>query len=196
MYPANGKTALEYAALRDGLTWTKEPENPVLALDHAEIHRPSVMRQDGMRYPSAVQNHQNAGAASMPRWTAPDGIARRNERLVMTCTEDREGGPSDMAVIVDHDRTSRMPHTGRDEPDGPQFGYARSPDGIAWIRYGRHPPISGFYDGDPFQVKICGWYYLRFGDASAGSLRIVCRRIRDMTHSGVDLPPVSRLSID
>lgn len=180
MYPKGKGTALGYATSHDGFAWTKYPNNPVLIMDKGEVHRPSVMRHDGTYYLYAVQNENNVESASMRRWSSRDGITWEDEHLVMNCTQGWERGLSNMAVIVDEDGIWRMLYTGGDVPPAPQFGYAWSPDGVAWTKYEGNPVISGFYGGDPFLVKIGDRYYAWHSQSMGGSLRICCRWSPDM----------------
>jgi hypothetical protein len=182
MFPANGKSALGYATSPDGFTWTKHPGNPVLASDEYEVHRPSVMRHAGMYYLYAVQHENDPETASMRRWKSRDGLGWEDEGCVMRPTQGWERGLSNMAVVVDDDGTWRMIYTGADAPPAPQFGYAWSPDGLTWTKHEGNPVISGFYGGDPFMTRIGDWYYVWHSEAMGGSLRIACRRSRDLIH--------------
>jgi len=183
MYPANGKTALGYATSRDGFTWTKHPKNPVLALDHVEIHRPSVMRHAGKYYLFAVDDeYGKKGPATMRRWTSTDGIAWGDERLIMTATQPWENkGQCNMAVVVDEKGRWHMLYTA-DAGIGGCFGYAWSDDGLTWTKHDGNPVIRNLYGGDPFLVKLGDWFYTWHSETMAGSLRIVCRRSRDMVN--------------
>ncbi|MFH1008281.1 MAG: hypothetical protein V1800_12400 [Candidatus Latescibacterota bacterium] len=179
MYPVGGqRTALGYATSHDGFTWTKYPQNPVLA--EGEVHRPYVMEHQGIYFLYAVQNENVSDSATMRRWSSQDGINWSDERLVMTCSQGWEGGLSNMAVIVDDDGTWRMLYTGADAPPAPQFGYAFSPDGVRWTKHEGNPVIDGFYGGDPFLTKIGDRYYTWHSEGMAGSLRISCRWSADM----------------
>jgi len=182
MFPRNRKTALGYATSSDGFTWTKHPNNPVLAPEDVEVHRPSVMGHEGMLYLFAVQNEQGAPApATMRRWTSRDGLAWTDERLVMAATQAWENGTlSNMAVIVDEDGVWRMLYTAGDAAIGGYFGYAHSRDGVRWTKHAGNPVITGLYGGDPFLVKIGGRYYAWHSHLMAGSLRICCRWSEDM----------------
>lgn len=181
MFPANGKTALGYATSRDGFTWTKHPGNPVLALEHVEIHRPSVMRHAGRYYLFAVDDEcGKKGPATMRRWSSGDGIAWGDERLIMAATQKWENnGQCNMAVVVDEQGRWHMLYTA-DRGIGGNFGYAWSDDGLAWMKHEGNPVIRDLYGGDPFLVKIGDCFYTWHSEAMAGSLRIVCRRSRDM----------------
>lgn len=183
MFPANGKTALGYAVSADGVTWSKHPRNPVLATDHVEIHRPYVMRHDGANYLFAVDNEYGKQApATMRRWTSPDGLAWGDERLVMAGTQPWENnGLSNMAVLVDESGHWHMLYTS-DCGVGGKFGYAWSEDGLAWLKHEGNPVIRDLYGGDPCLVRVGDWFHAWHSEAMAGSLRIVCRRSRDMIH--------------
>lgn len=182
MHPAGRRTALGYATSCDGFTWMKYPHNPVLVMDKGEVHRPSVMRHNGTYYAFAIQNEYEE-SATMYRWSSRDGITWGDEHLVMKCNQPWEGGLSNMAVIVDDDGIWRMLYTGGGGEKGvskrPDFGYAWSPDGIAWTKYEGNPVITGFYGGDPFLVKIGDRYYT-WHCQSMDSLRICCRWSTDM----------------
>jgi hypothetical protein len=183
MFPANGNTALGYATSCDGFTWTKHLGNPVLTLDHAEIHRPSVMRHAGTYYLFGVDDeYGKKGPATMRRWSSPDGIAWGDERLVMTANQAWENkGLSNMSVTVAADGRWHMLYTS-DCGDGGKFGYAWSDDGLAWTKHEGNPVIRDLYGGDPFLITIGDCFYAWHSEALAGSLRIVCRRSRDLVH--------------
>lgn len=182
MYPGGGKnTALGYASSPDGLTWTKHPQNPVLA--SGEVHRPSVMAHEGRFYAFAVQDeHQQRGPSTMRRWVSEDGINWGDERLVMTTDQPWEGGLSNTAVIVDDDGTWQMLYTGSGNEQNPlpEFGYAWSLDGVSWTKHEGNPVITGFYGGDPFMTRIGNRYYVWHCREMAGSLRICCHWSEDM----------------
>ena len=183
MFPANGKTALGCATSPDGLTWTKHPENPVLASDHAETHRPYVIRHDDMYYLFAVDDeYGKRGPATMRRWSSVNGIEWGREQLVMTADQPWENnGLSNMSVIVDADGCWHMLYTS-DCSVGGNFGYAWSDDGVTWTKHEGNPVIRDLYGGDPFLIKIGDWFHTWHSEAMAGSLRIVCRRSRDLVH--------------
>ena len=181
MFPANGKTAVGYATSNDGFTWIKHPGNPVLALDHVEIHRPSVMRHAGTYYLFGVDDeYGKKGPATMRRWTSADGIAWGDERLIMTGTQPWENnGLCNMAIVVDDGGRWHMLYTS-DCGIGGKFGYAWSDDGLTWAKHEGNPVIRDLYGGDPFLAKIGDCFYAWHSEAMAGSLRIVCRRSWDM----------------
>jgi len=188
MYPVDYNTALGYATSPDGFTWTKHPGNPVLMREHGQVHRPHVMKHQGIYYCFAVQDEQGSrGPATMRRWTSPDGITWGDERLVMTATQPWENRTlSNMGVIVDSDGVWRMLYTGyatgATKETGGSFGYAYSPDGLTWTKYEGNPVIAGFEGGDPFLLKIGDRYYTWHSQAMGGSLRICCRWSTDMIH--------------
>ena len=181
MFPANGKTAVGYATSRDGFTWTKHPSNPVLALEQTEVHRPSVLRHEGRYYLFAVDDeYGKRGPATLRRWASADGITWGDERLIMASTQPWERqGLSNLAVVVDENGRWQMLYTS-DCGLGGHFGYAWSDDGLAWTKHEGNPVIRDLYGGDPFLVKIGDGFYTWHSESMAGSLRIVCRRSRDM----------------
>jgi len=183
MFPANGKTAVGYGTSSDGYTWTKHPGNPVLASDHIEIHRPYVIRHDGMYYLFAVDDEYGKnGPATMRRWSSSDGIAWDDHQFIMTADQAWENkGLSNMSVLVDADGRWHMLYTS-DCGVGGKFGYAWSDDGLTWTKHAGNPVIRDLYGGDPFLVRIGDRFYTWHSEAMAGSLRIVCRRSLDMVN--------------
>jgi predicted GH43/DUF377 family glycosyl hydrolase len=183
MFPPNGKTALGYATSRDGFTWVKYPQNPVLTPDHAEVHRPSVMRHAGKYYLFGVDDeYGKKGPATMRRWTSTDGIAWSDERLIMTATQKWENnGQCNMAVVVDENGRWHMLYTA-DSGIGGRFGYAWSEDGVTWTKHEGNPVLRDFYGGDPFLIKLGDWFYTWHSQSCGGGLRIVCRRSKDMVN--------------
>jgi len=184
MFPPGQGTALGYATSPDGFAWTKHPDNPVLALAGGEVHRPCVMKHEGVYYLWAVQDEEGRrGPATMRRWCSADGLTWGDERLALVATQPWENHTlSNTSVIVDDDGTWRMLYTAGDAALGGHFGYAWSPDGVAWTRHEGNPVIGGLYGGDPFLVKIGDRYYTWHSEAMAGSLRICCRWSEDMIH--------------
>ena len=184
MFPRGRETALGYATSEDGFHWTKYPQNPVLAMENGDVHRPSVMKHEGTYYAFGVQHEQadDNGPATMRRWASQDGIAWGDERLIMTADQHWEnGGLSNMAVVVDEDGTWQMLYTGPDAAIGGCFGYAHSQDGLAWTKYEGNPVIPDIYGGDPELVRIGDRYYTWHCEA-LDSLRIRCRWSDDMIH--------------
>ena len=183
MFPANGKTAVGCATSPDGFNWTKHPENPVLTSDQVEVHRPYVIRHDGRYYLFAVDDeYGKTGPATMRRWSSTDGLTWGGEQLVMTADQAWEcRGLSNMSVLVDADGHWLMLYTS-DCGVGGKFGYAWSDDGLTWTKHAGNPVIGDLYGGDPFLAKIGDCFYTWHSEAMAGSLRIVCRRSRDMVN--------------
>ncbi len=182
MAPEGQGTALGYATSEDGCQWRKHVGNPVLVMADGEVHRPSVMKHDGVYYAFGVQNEMTSPTGTMHRWTSQDGIEWGNQRKVMTADQDWEnGGLSNMAVVVDEDGTWQMLYTAWDEAIGGHFGYAHSQDGVNWTKYIGNPVIPGIYGGDPELVKIGERYYTWHSEAM-DSLRIRCRWSEDMIH--------------
>ena len=176
-------TAVGYATSPDGMTWTKHPGNPVLSVEGDSVHRPTVMKHQGAYFLFAVDKNEHgvAAPATMRRWISTDGIAWRDDRVVMRADQVWENRTlSNMAVIVDNDGVWRMLYTGGDEAIGGYFGYAWSRDGISWTKHEGNPIIRDLYGGDPFLVKIGDRYYAWHSQSIGGSLRICCRWSRDM----------------
>jgi len=86
-----------------------------------------------------------------------------------------------MSVLVDADGRWHMLYTS-DCGVGGKFGYAWSDDGLTWTKHAGNPVIRDLYGGDPFLAKIGDCFYTWHSEAMAGSLRIVCRRSRDMVN--------------
>jgi len=184
MFPEGQGTALGYATSPDGFTWTKYPHNPVLVMEGGKVHRPCVIRHNGMYYVFGVQGEDGSrGPATMHRWSSTDGITWGDEQLVMTATQAWENNTlSNTAAVVEEDGTWQMLYTGGDDAIGGHFGYAYSADGLRWTRYEDNPVMRGFYGGDPFLVKIGDRYYTWHSQVLMDSLVICCQWSEDMIH--------------
>lgn len=174
---AGCNAALGYATSKDGFTWKKHPDNPILRDTEDAIIRPTVLKHNDTYYLFASDYQWNEAAGVINRWTSRDGINWTNKTTVLRPTELWEGHFHNTGIIVDDDGTWKMLYT----TDGP-FGYAYSSDGLHWTKYGDNPVITGFYGGDPCLRKIGNEYYTWYSREHNHHLRICCSLSTDMIH--------------
>ncbi len=176
-----------YATSSDGISWTKNPANPVLthggnsAWDEVEVGQPFVLK-DGGTYKMWYWGLDEDDIKQIGYATSTDGITwLKHAGPVLpvgaggTWDSNEVGGPS---VYYDGG-TYHMWYHGQDGPccDNLQIGYASSPDGINWTKH-ISPVLSwgngGDWDADYVGVgsviSQTGEYHMYYWGRSAGGL--------------------------
>ena len=167
--------------------WTKLPGNPVLstgasgAWDDQFTFAPSVIL-DAATYKmwyagsSAADTTRKIGYA-----TSPDGITwtRQGSSPIFTpgptgAWDAKIGFPT----VIKDGSTYKMWYTGLNASDAGQVGYATSPDGMIWTRYGANPVLSygtngswdAVYVGAPNVVKVGSQYHMWYRGGVNGGI--------------------------
>jgi len=139
-----------YAISFDGITWYKHNNNPILTpgdageWDDEGVAEPYVIKESGiykMWYWSISGGIQQVGYA-----TSLDGIVweKYSENPVINSgstgswDEIEAGFPS----VIHKDGGYKMWYTGQDIDGNYTIGYATSPDGIDWTKYGSNPVLT------------------------------------------------------
>lgn len=171
---------------------TKHPGNPVLsfgpngAWDDEGIWRPAVIKEGSsykMWYSGADGSTRRIGYA-----TSPDGLTWTKYGSNPVLAPDagwESNGVFNPAVIADSG-LYKMWYAGVDSGGVVGIGYATSPDGVAWTKYGSNPVLSVRGSGswededvtDPTALKVGSTYHLwyrgydgltsRIGHATSG----------------------------
>jgi predicted GH43/DUF377 family glycosyl hydrolase len=168
---SEGIPRIGHATSPDGITWTKDPDNPVLDLgpegswDDSRIHGPSVllinsqfhMWYSGDPFPSGTYASTRIGHA-----TSPDGTTWTKYPNNPIMDHGPNGSFDDTWIsapfVLYNGSEYHMWYTG-DGGQGTytQMGHATSPDGISWTRDPHNPVLSC--------TNSAGWDYDRAGFA-------------------------------
>jgi len=169
--------SLGYATSKDGFTWEKHPDNPILSDPQDAVIRTTVIKHEDIYYLFASDDQFAGAAGVINRWTSTDGLHWDNKVTVLRPTESWEGPLFNTAVIVDDDGTWQMLYAaGRDS-----IGYAYSSDGVHWTKYSGNPVIGhGFICDDPFMKKIGDRYFMWYSHCHGDDGRTFCRWSEDM----------------
>ena len=173
----SGDAAVGYATSRDGITWRKHPNNPILSDPEGAVIRTTVVKHEGTYYLFASDYQWNDAPGVINRWTSDDGLTWRDKVTVLRPTAPWEDHFHNTGVVVDENGTWQMLTT----TDNGPMGYAYSDDGVHWTQYEGNPVITGFYGGDPCLKQIGGRYFIWYSHAHHG-LRICCSWSDDMIH--------------
>ncbi len=183
-----GRAAIGYASSTDGITWAKNPSNPVLTPGPSgtwdeRVGEPSVIIQNGI-YKMWYWGRRADGIRQTGYATSPDGITwtKYAGNPVL-----RVGGPGSWdeleagtPFVLYQNGVYKMWYTGQDSALRYAIGYATSLDGINWTKYGSNPILVGtpetwdeggvlagkiYFDGVTYRM----WY---FGKDNVGTDRI------------------------
>jgi len=163
---ANDDNQIGHATSLDGITWAKDSANPVLSFinagiwDNQEIIHPSVIWENGIfrmwynGYGNGTQRILYATSLNGTDWiryyTHP-----MLEPGATGAWDDNELGP---LCVVHVDNVYHMWYTGWNSAAEPlfQIGYAKSYDGINWIKSSGNPVLSpgGTTDWDSAMIAI------------------------------------------
>jgi predicted GH43/DUF377 family glycosyl hydrolase len=167
-----------YATSPDGITWTKNPSNPVLNLgpggsfDEFYAGQPSVYF-DGVTYHMWYSGLTSGGIGRTGYATSPDGISWTKYASNPVLNTGPAGSWDDTRAyspeVLYLGGVYHMWYAGLDGSNY-RIGYASSPDGISWMKYSGNPVLdlgpsstwddhnvawpSIVYDGSMFKM----WY--------------------------------------
>jgi predicted GH43/DUF377 family glycosyl hydrolase len=146
-----------YATSTDGIHWQKDSANPVLlagapgSWDDEVVSHPKIILIDTtyhMWYGGTDINPYTAYRIGYA--TSPDGINWTKADSVNPVLDLGEPGEWDSATLAGHSYffdgdTFHMWYSGSDNTnfDNTCIGYAKSPDGINWVRYPGNPVFRG-----------------------------------------------------
>ena len=147
-------TGIGHATSQDGVTWTKNPNNPVLdvgpdgAWDDQNAYAATVLLIDsifhmwynGQATSFGVDNNKIGHA------TSSDGITWTKDPNNPVLTTGPIGAWDDewsaYPNVVHTDETFHMWYSGFKEGSGISIGHATSPDGVAWTKDSQNPVIT------------------------------------------------------
>ncbi|MEE9506990.1 MAG: hypothetical protein V3V98_07595, partial [Thermoplasmata archaeon] len=178
-------TGIGYATSPDGITWSKHPGNPVLNPGFAQwdhgINAGRVVYRGG-QYEMWYTGNSPTGAGQIGYATSPDGISwskyAGNPVLTVGSPGDWDDSTVGIPSVTFNGTGFEMWFTGQDSSGTFRIGYATSPDGVNWVKYGSNPIFEGSpgeWDGShvtgPFVILDAGGYHMWFSgmDASGGS---------------------------
>lgn len=165
---------IHYAYSADGITWTKEATNPVIA---ARAEDPYVINVSGTYY--IYVEDKVGGATDITRWDSADGITWANEATVLAPGAGGQWDDADVSspVVWKEGATWYMLYEGRGTGDD-GVGLATSADGATWAKDGGNPAFiysdtSWVLSGEPIVpddiVKDGSTYYLFYhGETASG----------------------------
>jgi len=184
----NGLNArIGYATSPDGITWTKNPANPVLGLglpgswDDAYVNSPSVF-YDGATYHMWYSGHDIFNAR-IGYATSLDGITWTKDPTNPVLGLGPPGSWDDVHVtsstVLYDGITYHMWYSGYDGVNY-RIGYATSPDGVSWTKYATNPVLDldspGSWDDewvyDPTVFYDGTTYHMWFGGYDGTNARI------------------------
>jgi predicted GH43/DUF377 family glycosyl hydrolase len=144
-----GQNRIGYATSPDGITWTKDPSNPVLDLggvgawDNFLVYCPTVIF-DGSSYQMWFGGSDGT-TAKIGYATSPDGIIWNkypgNPVLDLGSSGSWDDADVSFPNVVYDGGSYHMWYTGFDGIRG-RIGYATSPDGIIWTKSASNPVLD------------------------------------------------------
>lgn len=159
-YTANDPSHIGYATSVDGILWNKHAENPILApgsvgeWDEIFVGEPYVIKEDN-QYKMWFFGRNADGFMQIGYATSTDGISwikyAGNPVFMVGDAGSWEELEVGLPCIIHQGGTYKMWYTGQDRSGNYAIGYATSPDGINWTRYGSNPiftPTIGTWDED------------------------------------------------
>lgn len=167
--------------------WTKLSGNPVFSVgasgawDDHFVFAPSVL-MDGSTYKmwyvgsSAVDPNRKVGYA-----TSTDGITWTRQGSAPVFGAGSAGAwdaKISFPSVIKDGSIYKMWYTGLNAADAGQVGYATSPDGINWTRYGANPVLTygtngswdAVYIGSPNVVKVGSQYHMWYRGGVNGGI--------------------------
>jgi predicted GH43/DUF377 family glycosyl hydrolase len=155
-----GTFLIGHAVSADGISWTKDENNPILTgsdgeWDSAAVWEPSVMLMDTvfhMWYSAVGKSDQ--GSYSIGHATSVDGInwEKDTNNPVLNIGTGGEWDDSQLYApsVIYNGNEFHMYYTGHSEEGyfGDLIGHATSPDGISWTKDPNNPVLSPGDDGN------------------------------------------------
>jgi len=156
-------------------TLTKYSGNPVLSVgpsgswDDTHVWQPVVLK-DGGGYKMWYRGNDDSNLGRIGLATSADGIGwtKHAGNPVISPTEAWETNSIVPGAVISNTGTYKMWYTGYDSNWIGRIGYATSPDGIAWTKYGANPvmdvgPAGSWEDddvADPAVLEDAGIYHM------------------------------------
>lgn len=174
------------ATSTDGLTWNKNPSNPVvsrLSIDNKDAHDPTVIK-NGTSYEMWYAGSDNGGASnfSIFRASSDDGVLWNNSSdPVFRPTSGWGSGGVTSPLVLKIDNQYKMWFSSSDTGHW-NVGYATSSDGINWTPYANNPVLkptqswegndvdgsSVLYDGTTYEIFYHGNQNISYATSTDG----------------------------
>jgi len=166
---SSGTNRIGHATSPDGISWTKDPANPVLdlgppgSLDSQEVIHPEVIFRNGtfhMWY-NGVHNGQRILYAH-----SPDGVVWERFTAYPALDLGTPGQWDDEQLfgmsVVYADNAFRMWYTAWNQAFEFGIGYAVSPDGKTWWKDSMHNPVLGPGNSGSWDYPFVGFVTVLF----------------------------------
>ncbi|MBI5449484.1 hypothetical protein HY948_04170 [Candidatus Gottesmanbacteria bacterium] len=141
----NGRFQIGLASSSDGLSWTKNSNNPVISrisLDNRDSHDPTILF-NGSTYEMWYASSIGGGSTdfAIQRATSNDGIIWTNNPIarVFQPSSGWGAGTATAPFVIKNGSQYKMWYTSNDGRW--KIGYATSPDGINWTQYSGNPVL-------------------------------------------------------
>jgi predicted GH43/DUF377 family glycosyl hydrolase len=177
------------ATSSDGVNWTREATNPVLALgspgtwDDESVAQAAVIKDGGVYKMWYSGNDGSVGRIGYA--TSTDGISWNKDSLNNPVLEPDvgqwDGNFAHMCTVIKDGSTYKMWYSGaNDFMTSHRIGYATSTDGITWVKYAGNPVLEPVHAGTwddvqvwfPYVVKEGSTYRMWYGGYDGYSTRI------------------------
>jgi beta-1,2-mannobiose phosphorylase / 1,2-beta-oligomannan phosphorylase len=180
-----------YATSADGVHWTEDPGNPVLSRgasgewDEGAATQPAVVLDGGLfkMWYTGLGADGVSGHAWIGYATSPDGVTwtkHPGNPVLDPGASGWDAGWTFNPVVIAAGGTYKMWYSGADSlpmwESILRIGYATSPDGISWTRWGANPILdvtAGAWDSvsvtAPWVVQVGGTYHLWYHGANCGT---------------------------
>ena len=149
--------------------------------DAAAVFDPTVLK-DGVTYKMWYAGTDSSGNRGIGYATSPDGETwtKFGSNPVLTASAAWEGTRVGSPNVIKDGGTFRMWYVGRDANGVSRIGYATSPDGITWTKYGGNPVLDvgaagsweSKYLSSPSVVQVGSTYHMWYGGFDGITSRI------------------------